>query len=135
MSTKRDYYDVLGVSRDVDDSALKAAYRKLALKYHPDRNPDDKAAEEKFKEASEAYGVLHDPKKRQVYDQYGHQGLHTGHEVPIRGSQVQALHAIVGAPGRQGRKGVRFCGQASDKEFHTIYSPVLCTAPLASSRG
>ena len=72
---KRDYYEVLGVNRDADDGTLKAAYRKMALKYHPDRNPDDKAAEEKFKEASEAYEVLRDPQKRQIYDQYGHQGL------------------------------------------------------------
>ena len=75
MSTKRDYYEVLGVNREADDGILKAAYRKKALKYHPDRNPDDKAAEEKFKEASEAYEVLRDPQKRQIYDQYGHQGL------------------------------------------------------------
>ena len=75
MSTKRDYYETLGVSRDVDGSTLKAAYRKLALKYHPDRNPDDKQAEERFKEAAEAYDVLRDPQKRQIYDQYGHQGL------------------------------------------------------------
>jgi molecular chaperone DnaJ len=75
MTGKRDYYEVLGVDRGAAESELKAAYRKLALKYHPDRNPDDKAAEEKFKEAAEAYEVLHDPQKRQIYDQYGHQGL------------------------------------------------------------
>ena len=75
MSTKRDYYEVLSVGKDVDESTLKAAYRKQALKYHPDRNPDDKQAEDKFKEASEAYEVLRDPQKRQIYDQYGHQGL------------------------------------------------------------
>lgn len=75
MSTKRDYYEVLGVDKDVGESTLKAAYRKQALKYHPDRNPDDKQAEDKFKEASEAYEVLRDPQKRQIYDQYGHQGL------------------------------------------------------------
>ena len=74
-ATKRDYYEILGVGRDVDDPALKAAYRKLALKYHPDRNPDDHQAEEKFKEAAEAYGVLSDPQKRATYDRYGHQGL------------------------------------------------------------
>lgn len=72
---KRDYYEILGVARDCDDGALKGAYRKLALKYHPDRNPDDHVAEEKFKEAAEAYGVLSDPQKRTVYDRYGHQGL------------------------------------------------------------
>lgn len=75
MGNKRDYYDVLGVDRDVSDAALKSAYRKLALKYHPDRNPDDGEAEERFKEAAEAYDVLRDPRKRQIYDQYGHQGL------------------------------------------------------------
>jgi molecular chaperone DnaJ len=75
MTTKRDYYEVLGLNRNAADEELKTAYRKLALKYHPDRNPDNKAAEEKFKEAAEAYAVLRDPQKRQIYDQYGHQGL------------------------------------------------------------
>ena len=75
MINKRDYYDVLGVNQNADDDELKANYRKLALKYHPDRNPDDKIAEEKFKEASEAYEVLRDPQKRNIYDQFGHQGL------------------------------------------------------------
>ncbi|MGI8743248.1 MAG: molecular chaperone DnaJ [Bryobacteraceae bacterium] len=73
--TKRDYYEVLGVSRESDDPGLKSAYRKLALKYHPDRNPDDHGAEEKFKEAAEAYAVLSDPQKRAAYDRYGHQGV------------------------------------------------------------
>jgi molecular chaperone DnaJ len=75
---KRDYYEVLGVSRDVDDQALKGAYRKLALKYHPDRNPEDSDAEERFKEAAEAYGVLSDPQKRAAYDRFGHQGVQNG---------------------------------------------------------
>ncbi len=72
MAEKRDYYEVLGVDRNADEKALKAAYRKLALKYHPDRNPGDKEAEEKFKEAAEAYDVLSNPEKRQKYDQFGH---------------------------------------------------------------
>ncbi|MGB5156842.1 molecular chaperone DnaJ [Desulfobacterium sp. N47] len=75
MTTKRDYYEILGASRSASPDELKAAYRKLALKYHPDRNPGDKESEEKFKEAAEAYEVLHDQKKRAIYDQYGHQGL------------------------------------------------------------
>jgi molecular chaperone DnaJ len=70
---KRDYYQVLGVSKDVNDDDLKKAYRKLALKHHPDRNPGDKDAEEKFKEANEAYEVLSDRQKRQNYDMFGHE--------------------------------------------------------------
>lgn len=75
MAAKRDYYEVLGVQRNVTGGDLKKAYRKLALKFHPDRNPGDREAEEKFKEAAEAYEVLRDANKRQIYDQYGHQGL------------------------------------------------------------
>ena len=75
MSTKRDYYEILGVSRNAENDELKASYRKLALKYHPDRNPGDKEAEENFKEAAEAYEVLRDSQKRALYDQYGHAGL------------------------------------------------------------
>ncbi|SLM32476.1 chaperone Hsp40, co-chaperone with DnaK [Desulfamplus magnetovallimortis] len=75
MSNKRDYYEILGATRDAGKDELKSKYRKLAIKYHPDKNPGNKEAEEKFKEASEAYGVLSDDKKRSIYDQYGHQGL------------------------------------------------------------
>ncbi len=73
--SKADYYEVLGVTRDVTDQELKSAYRKQALKYHPDRNPGDHAAEEKFKQASEAYQVLSDADKRAAYDRYGHAGV------------------------------------------------------------
>ncbi|WP_111642436.1 molecular chaperone DnaJ [Marinimicrobium alkaliphilum] len=72
---KRDYYEILGVDRDVSAADLKKAYRRVAMKHHPDRNPGDKAAEDKFKEASEAYEVLSDAQKRAAYDQYGHAGV------------------------------------------------------------
>lgn len=78
MADKRDYYEVLGVSKTATADEIKSAYRKLAMKYHPDRNPGDKVAEEKFKEAAEAYDVLHDSEKRQRYDQFGHQAFANG---------------------------------------------------------
>ena len=74
----RDYYEILAVARDADAEAIKKAYRKLALKYHPDRNSGDKASEEKFKEATEAYEVLREPEKRAAYDRYGHAGVKAG---------------------------------------------------------
>lgn len=73
--SKRDYYEVLGVNKDASDDEIKKAYKKMAIKYHPDRNPGNKEAEDKFKEAAEAYDVLRDPQKRQQYDQFGHAGL------------------------------------------------------------
>lgn len=73
--SKRDYYEILGVTKSASDDEIKKAYRKLAIKYHPDKNPDDKSAEEKFKEAAEAYEVLSNPEKRQRYNQFGHAGM------------------------------------------------------------
>jgi molecular chaperone DnaJ len=78
LSTKRDYYELLSVGRNASDDDIKKAYRKLALQYHPDRNPGDKQAEEKFKEVSEAYSVLSDPQKRSQYDQFGHAAFGDG---------------------------------------------------------
>ncbi len=78
MSNKRDYYEVLGISRNANESEIKKAYRKLALQYHPDKNPDDAVAEEKFKEAAEAYEILSDANKKSRYDQYGHAGMNGG---------------------------------------------------------
>jgi molecular chaperone DnaJ len=75
LSSKRDYYEVLGVAKSATDQEMKSAYRKLALQYHPDRNPGDKQAEDRFKEAAEAYSVLTDAQKRAAYDRYGHAGL------------------------------------------------------------
>lgn len=78
MKNKRDYYEVLGVNHSASDAEIKSAYRKLAIAYHPDKNPGNKEAEEKFKEAAEAYSVLSDASKRSRYDQFGHQGLQGG---------------------------------------------------------
>ncbi len=78
MTTKRDYYEILEIDRGASDDQIKSAYRKKALKYHPDRNPGDTEAENRFKEATEAYEVLKDPQKRQAYDQFGHAGINQG---------------------------------------------------------
>jgi molecular chaperone DnaJ len=78
MADKRDYYEVLGVPRDASEAEIKKAYKKLAVQLHPDKNPDDPTAEERFKEASEAFEVLRDAQKRQVYDRFGHAGLQNG---------------------------------------------------------
>ena len=75
MQKKRDYYEILVVDKNVAADGLKKAYRKVAMKYHPDRNPDDSSAEDKFKEAAEAYEVLSDPDKRAKYDRYGHDAV------------------------------------------------------------
>ena len=76
--SKRDYYEVLGVDRSTSDQDVKKAYRRIAMKFHPDRNPDDKDADAKFKEATEAYDVLMNAEKRAAYDQFGHAGLEQG---------------------------------------------------------
>ena len=75
MTDKRDYYEVLGISRNAQTEEIKKAYRKLALKHHPDKNPGSKSSEDLFKEATEAYEILRDPEKRSLYDRYGHAGV------------------------------------------------------------
>lgn len=95
---KRDYYEILGVDRNADDSALKSAYRKLALQYHPDRNPNNPDADERFKEASEAYAVLSDSEKRARYDQLGHAGVGSSGGFPggFDGSAFMDLSELFG---------------------------------------
>lgn len=115
MSPKRDYYEILGVPRNASEQEIKSAYRKQALRYHPDRNPGDKAAEERFKEAAEAYGVLGDADKRRRYDAYGHAGLGgaaTGFDPTIFGDFGDILGDFFGFGfgdifGRRGRGGPR----------------------------
>src|SRR5260221_6330171 len=93
---KRDYYEVLGVNRDASEEDIKKAYRKLAMKHHPDRNPDNPKSEELFKEAKEAYEVLCDSGKRAAYDQYGHAGVepHAGMNAGAAGAGFGGLAAI-----------------------------------------
>jgi molecular chaperone DnaJ len=92
MAEKRDYYEVLGVSRDASTEDLKKAYRKLAVKYHPDKNPGDKSAEDKFKEVSEAYDILNDDQKRAAYDRYGHAAFAGGMGGPAGGGGAGGFH-------------------------------------------
>jgi molecular chaperone DnaJ len=88
---KRDFYEILGVEKGADENTLKKAYRKVAMKYHPDRNPDNKEAEEKFKEAAEAYEILSDADKRAKYDRYGHAGIDQNGGFSGRGSSVEDI--------------------------------------------
>jgi curved DNA-binding protein len=125
MATKKDYYETLGVAKTSTEEEIKKAYRKLALKYHPDRNPGDKGAEEKFKEISEAYAVLSDPKKRNQYDTLGMGGFQQSHseEDIFRGFNMGDLFKDLGFGGgdifstifgKQGGRGGRQRSQARD---------------------
>src|SRR5579859_2248243 len=102
MSATRDYYEVLGVPRGADEAAIKKAFRRLARELHPDVNSHDPDAEEKFKEAAEAYEVLSDPERRATYDRYGHEGLRSGGYAPnfeAFGSISDILDAFFGGSG------------------------------------
>ena len=88
---KRDYYEILGVERDATDQQIKSAYRKLALQHHPDRNPNNQEAEERFKEAAEAYAILADRDKRGVYDRFGHAGVNGGAGGRFRSDDLRRL--------------------------------------------
>ncbi|MDR0437775.1 MAG: molecular chaperone DnaJ [Bacteroidales bacterium] len=117
MANKRDYYEVLGVNKTATPDEMKKAYRKLALQYHPDRNPNDKAAEEKFKEAAEAYDVLSTPEKKAKYDQFGHAGMGANAGYGPGGMDMNDIFSHFGDI-----FGSAFGGQFGDGHFHSFTS-------------
>jgi molecular chaperone DnaJ len=118
MSKQQDYYDVLGVSRDASDEEIKKAYRGLAMKHHPDRNPGDEEAAHRFKEAAEAYAVLSDPDKRSVYDEYGHEGLKRSGPVQVDLESLMRNAGITGILGMFGR--MMFTGGEERQEHRVL---------------
>ena len=114
METKRDYYEVLGVNREAEEGAIKKAYRKLAKKYHPDTNAGNAQAEQRFKEITEAYTVLSDPKKRKLYDQFGHAAFDGS------GPQEGAYYRNAGNTGNGGYREYHFEGGDMDDIFGDI---------------
>lgn len=107
---KKDYYDVLGISRSADEKEIKRAYRKLAKKYHPDTNPGDKQAEQKFKEITEAYNVLSDAEKKKLYDQYGFAAFEDGFGSRTGGFDGEEFHSGQGGPGGGAYREYHFTG-------------------------
>ena len=103
MAAKRDYYEVLGVAKNADEKTIKKAYRKLAKKYHPDTNAGDPAAEQKFKDVTEAYTILSDPEKRKLYDQFGHAAFDGS--MPVCVSRALGENRYVGGTGGAGHAG------------------------------
>ena len=132
--TKRDYYEILGLARTASADEIKKAYRTLALKYHPDRNPDNKESEEKFKEASEAYEILSDAQKRQKYDQYGHAGMNMGGGPSGAGMDMDDIFEnfgdifgdLFGGGGSTGRRRKRSTGP-EPKRGHDLHKAVEIT--------
>ena len=148
---KQDFYATLGVAREAGTEDLKKAYRKLAMQYHPDRNPGDKQAEAKFKEVNEAYDILKDDQKRAAYDRYGHAAFEQGGQGGFGGSggqgnQVNQLFLQLGQELQDGnmstaqqtyaslKQDVPFISQSSGTLAGQSTSPSSRTAPLASSR-
>ncbi len=123
MTRKRDYYHILGVSQDADLSNIKKAYRRLALKYHPDKNPGNGQAEEKFKEAAEAYGILSDPERRSRYDRFGHSGVggtpFTGFDTEIFADFSDILGDLFGLGDIFGSRRRRHTGVRSGSDLRT----------------
>jgi molecular chaperone DnaJ len=115
---KRDYYDVLGVSRDADDAALKTAYRKLAHQYHPDKNQGSKDAEERFKEASEAYQILSDPDKRARYDRFGHVNGGVGEDFPFGAGNINDIFGDIFGEMFGGGRRTRARTRGADLRYH-----------------
>ncbi len=124
-----DYYELLVVSRDADSGEIKKAYRKLAMKYHPDRNPDDKNAEEQFKLCTEAYEVLSDAKKKQIYDTYGHDGLkNSGYNGPGNAEDIFSSFGDIFSDlfgfGGGGRSRERRDGPVAGNDLH-VYTEII----------
>ena len=133
---KRDYYEVLGVSRNVEADELKKAYRKLAMKFHPDKNPNDKKAEEQFKELSEAYDVLSDPQKKQSYDQFGHMGAQGGFRSganPFEGFGGFQKGPRPGGPGFSGFNNSQF--DPNSESFQDVFGDIFSDVFGAQRRG